>query len=238
MTTDTTTLPESVAIARPDSAAMARSADAALAMVQSFEVNDAATFELAADELKGIKARATKLDEQRKAITGPLDQAKAAVMALFKPPLQLLEQAEGILKGKMLTYQQEEQRKANEARIAAERAAQAERDRLAAEAAKLEAEGRAGEAVVQRAIAEMVVAPAPAVAEPPKVAGVATRTSVEFEVVDLLQLVQHIAKHPELLALVQADSVKLRAYVRGLGMACQLPGVRVFEKAGLSASRK
>jgi hypothetical protein len=232
MTTTTLTLQQ------PDQAAMARSADSALAMVEGFEVNDGATYELAAEELTGIKRRAAALDEQRKSITKPLDDAKKAVMDLFRGPLDLLTRAEGILKGKMLTYQQEEQRKANEARIAAERAAQAERDRLAAEAAKLEAAGRAGEAVVQRAVAEMIVAAAPAVAEAPKVAGVSTRTSVDFEVVDLLQLVQHIAKHPELINLVVEDSVKLRAYVRGLGMACQLPGVKVFEKATLSASRK
>lgn len=232
MTTTTLTLQQ------PDQAAMARTADSALAMVESFEVNDATTYELAADELTSIKRKAAQLDDQRKAITKPIDEAKKAVMDLFRGPLELLTKAEGILKGKMLTFQQEEQRKATEARLAAERAAQAERDRLAAEAAKLVAEGRQGEAVVKQAVAEMIVAAPVAVAEPVKVAGVSTRTTVDFEVVDLLQLVQHVAQHPELIGLIVTDSVKLRAYVRGLGTACQLPGVRVFEKASLSAARR
>jgi hypothetical protein len=240
MTTETiTAVPESVAIARPDSAAMARSADAALAMVESFEVCDAPTYDLAADELKAIKSRATALDEQRKAITKPLDEAKAAVMALFKPPLEVLTRAEGIIKTKMLGYQQEQQRIQREAQLQAEREAQAIRDEAARKAAALEAEGKAGEAAVQRQVSEMVVAAPPAVvAEAPKAAGVSVRSSVEFEVTDLLALVQHVAQHPELLALVTADSVKLRAYVKGLGTACKLPGVRVFEKASLAASRK
>lgn len=233
------TTANTITISRPDEAAMTRTAAAAMAMVESFEVNDATTFELAAEELQAIKKRATALDEQRKTITKPLDEAKAATMALFKPAIEVLTKAEGILKSKMLAWQQDEARKAAEARAEAERLAQAERDRIAAEAEKLEAEGKAGEAAVQRTVAEMIVAaPQVAVAEPPKVAGVSTRTSVDFEVIDLHALVCQVAKQPELISLLSIDSTKLRAYVRGLGMATKLDGVRVFEKATLSASRK
>ena len=237
-TTTTEPIPTDVKIQAPNAAALSKGASSALALVESFDVVDAATYEIGAEELKSIKAKAAQLEDQRKTITKPLDDAKKAVMDLFRGPLDVLTKAEGILKGKLLTYQQEEQRKVREAQLAAERAAQAERDRLAAEAAKLAAEGRAGEAMVKQQVAEMIVAAPPAIAEPPKVSGMSTRTSVEFEVVDLVQLVQHIAKHPELINLVAADSVKLRAYVKGLGMSTNLPGVRVFEKASLAASRK
>jgi hypothetical protein len=233
-----TTATDTVTIARPDQAALARTADSALSLVEGFEVTDAATYEIGAEELRGIKAKAAQLDTQRKAITKPLDEAKAAVMDLFRGPIDLLTRAEGILKGKLLAYQQEEQRKAREAQLQAERAAQAERDRLAAEAAALAAQGRAGEAMVKEQVASMIVAQPPAVQEAPKVSGLATRTTVEFEVVDLVQLVQHIAQHPELIGLIAADSVKLRAYVRGLGLSTNLPGVRVFEKASLSSARR
>ncbi|MGD9599953.1 MAG: hypothetical protein AB7P94_16945 [Steroidobacteraceae bacterium] len=227
-----------VTVQQPTAAALTRGADSALALVEAFEVTDDATFALGGEELQAIKRKATALEEQRKAITKPLDDAKKAVMDLFRGPAELLAKAEGILKGKLLGYQQEQQRKAAEQRRIAEQAAQAERDKIAAEAKRLEDEGRAGEAVVQRAIAEMVVAQPTTVAAAPKVAGLATRTSVEFEVVDLLQLVKHIAQHPELIGLLQADSVKLRSYVRGLGLDTNLPGVRVFEKASLAAARK
>jgi len=71
--------------------------------------------------------------------------------------------------------------------------------------------------------------------EKPKAAGISTSKKIEFEVVDLHALVKHIAAHPELIALVRQDDVKLRAYVKGLGLAAALPGVRVFEDRVMSA---
>ena len=53
--------------------------------------------------------------------------------------------------------------------------------------------------------------------------------------VDLAALIVYVAAHPDLISLVMTDSVKLRAYVRGLGMNTNLPGVRVFEKRSMSA---
>lgn len=236
-TETTTTIPASVAIAAPNAQALARGATAALALVNDFEISDAATFEIAADELKGIKSKAAQLDEQRKAITGPLDAAKKAVMDLFRGPTELLGQAEGILKGKMLTYQQAEQRKAEEARLQAERIAREQREKLEAEARELAAQGRTGEAAVKETVAQMVVAAPVAAPAPPAVNGISTSTTVDFEVTDLHALVKHIAAHPELINLITADGVKIRAYVRGLGMATNLPGVSVFQKQTL-ASRK
>ncbi|MFN8961466.1 MAG: hypothetical protein ACK5YV_07920, partial [Betaproteobacteria bacterium] len=179
MNDTTATIPASVAIAAPSSADLQRGAASALDLVQSFEVVDAATFEIAADELKAIKGKIDALNEKRLGITKPLDAAKAAVMALFKPPIALLEQAEGILKQKMLGWQREEQRKAEEERLARERAAQAERERLEAEAKALAAEGRTGEAAVKEQVAQMVVAPPAAVPAPPAVKGISTSTTVD-----------------------------------------------------------
>jgi hypothetical protein len=68
-----------------------------------------------------------------------------------------------------------------------------------------------------------------------KAKGTSVKVTVDYEVTSKLALVQHIAKHPELIDLVMEDSVKLRAYVRGLGLNTNLPGVRVFNKHGMSA---
>jgi len=223
-----------VTVHNPDQAYMARAAQSAIGLVEAFEIVDAASFELAADELRGIKRRAAELDEKRKAITKPLDDAKKAVMDLFRGPIELLTKAEGLLKGKMLDYQREEQRKANEARMLAEKAAQEERVRLRKEAEALAADGKHGEAALKEVVADMV-APVSTHVEAPKVAGLSTRTTVDFEVQDLHALVAHIAQRTELVGLIKTDDVKLRAYVRGLGMACKLPGVKVFEKETLAA---
>lgn len=232
----THTVPESVVIARPDQDAMQRGATSALAMVHAFEVVDDATYGLAADELTAIKRRASTLDEQRKAITKPLDDAKAAVMSLFRGPLDLLAQAESAIKSKMVGYTTEQRRIAEQARIEAERIAHAEREKLAREAAELAAQGRTGEAAFKEQVAQMVVAPPPAVAAPVKVKGISERKSVEHTVTDLHALIRHVAEHPELVDLLE-PTTKLRAYVRGLGMNCNLPGVAVRESTTVAARK-
>jgi hypothetical protein len=230
-------VPDSVVIARPDQDAMQRGATSALAMVQAFEVTDDATYGLAADELSAIKRKASQLDEQRKAITKPLDDAKAAVMALFRGPLELLSQAEGAIKSKMLAYSTEQRRIADAARMQAERAAQAERDRLAREAAELAAQGRTGEAAIKEQVAQMVVAPPAAVPAPVKAKGIAVRTTLDVRVTDLLALVQHVAKHPELIDMIEPAMPRLRAYGKGLGTRCNLPGVTVVEVESIAARK-
>jgi hypothetical protein len=127
------------------------------------------------------------------------------------------------------------------AAAAAELAAKAQREADAAAAAAAEqrqaevTQAAALDVAAIQNVAAVVVA-APMVDAPVKVAGVSTAKSVEFEVTNLHDLVKHIAGRPEMIALLKADEVKLRAYVRGLGMNANLPGVRVFEKKTLRAA--
>lgn len=264
MTTDSILAPIA-SLALPDSTALTGRAQQALAFIEAFQVDSPENFELAAEELQAIKARAGKLEDQRTAITKPLNQVLKAVNDLFRGPADLLARGEQILKTKMLGYQQEQQRIAAEAKRKADEAAAAERRRLEAEAAARQAEALAqqqaaeaakakgdeqaaqlAQAAAQRAqseaaavatTAQLVVA-APAAAPPPPVAkGISTSTTIDYEVVSLHALVQHVAAHPELINLLAADTVKLRAYVKGLGTGCNLPGVRVFEKQTMAARR-
>lgn len=220
----------------PTAASLGKNANAMLSMAQMFEITDDETFALAAEELRDIKAKKDSLTEQRLTITRPMDDAKKAVMALFAAPVDLLTTAESIFKTKMLAYSQEQERKAAEARLKAEQEAETARQKLAEEAAELQAQGRAGEALVKETVAQMVVA-APVVATVPVAKGISTKTTIDFEVDDMVKLVKHIAEHPELIGLVAVDTVKLRAYVRGLGANCNLPGVRVFNKQTIAARK-
>lgn len=247
----------------PDAADLSGRAQRALAFIREMTISSPDEYELAAEELRAIKARASKLEEQRTGITGPINKALKAINDLFRGPSELLGEAERTLKGKMLAWDQEQARIAAEARRAAEEAAAAERRRLAEEAAarrreaaeqaaaaeRARAEGDAQAAELARAAAQraqseaavaattaQLVTAAPVVAEAPaKTKGIATVATIQFEVVDLHALVKHVAERPELLALLTPDSVKLRAYVRGLGTACALPGVRVFEEKTMRA---
>lgn len=251
------------ALTLPDTAALTTRAQGALEFIESFAIVDQQSYELAAEELQAIKARSKRLEEQRTGITGPINTALKAINALFGGPKDLLDSAEAALKRKMLAYKNEQDRIAAEERRKAEEVASAERRRLETEAAQRQAEAKAqaeaaaaaqaagdmqaaalAAAAAQRAQAEanvaattaqvVVAAPVVAVAKP-AAKGISTSTKVDFEVTDLRELVKHIAEHPELLSLVVADSVRLRAYVRGLGLACKLPGVRVFETSTMAA---
>lgn len=250
------------ALAIPDSAALTGRAQQALAFIQSFSIDSVETYGLAADELRAIKVRANALEEQRTAITGPINKALKAVNDLFRGPAELLAQGERMLKSKMLGWDQEQERIAAEARRKAEELAATARRKLEEEAAQRQREAEAQAAVAAKATAagddqaaslataaaqrlqsesqaaattaQLVVAPVVTV-ERARATGISTSTKIDFQVTDLLLLVQHIAAHPELINLLKADDVKLRAYVKGVGTACALPGVRVFEDRVMSA---
>lgn len=264
------------ALTLPDAAGLTSRAQQALAFIEEFEVDSAETYALAGDELKAIKARANALEQQRTGITGPINSALRAINDLFRGPAGLLERAEAVLKGKMLTYQQQEEAKAEALRRQAEEAARIERQRLEAQALERQREAQAQAAAAaaaqaagdmqaaqlaaanaQRAqaeaqsaasVAQVLTAPVlPVVSAAPKVVGVSTSTRIDFDVTSLRLLVAYIVTgkvytegdpalaHPELLGLIKVDEVRLRAYVKGLGKACNLPGVRVFEQRGMSA---
>lgn len=118
---------------------------------------------------------------------------------------------------------------ARKAQADAEAAAQAQ---ALAQAATQRAQAQAAQAATA---AQIVTAPVVHIAPPPKAAGISTSSKLDFEVTNLLALVQHIAAHPELIALLRTDEVRLRGYVKGLGAACSLPGVRVVSMQTMSA---
>ncbi len=251
-------------------------AQRALANAADFTVDSDEMLEAAGDDLKAVKGLQKRVEEQRVSITGPLNQAVKAINELFRAPANYLAEAESKLKGSMIAYTQEQERKAEIARRAAEEVARRERDRLAeeqrqqeaaaraaaeaAEAAQIAAEvalaqgdaegaakaqeearqqAEASEQATAEAHAAMVTAAVvsmPVAAQAPaKVSGISTSKTMDYEVEDLHALVVHVAAHPELISLLMADSVKLRAQVRATGMNTKLPGVRVFEKRSMSA---
>lgn len=225
-------------------AAQEREAKAILEVAQSYVIDSPEMATAAAEELGSIKAKAKQLDELRKSMTRPLDEAKDRIMDLFRGPQDLLAKAETTIKGAISTWQAEERRKADEARRAAEEAARKERERLeaerkAAEEAAREAAAAGDEsaaaaaqahAVVLAAEAEVVEHLAPAVVEQPtKLAGIATRQDWYFEIVDEAAIPREF---------LVVDEKKVRAYVKAMKSDAKIPGVRVFAKDVISARAK
>ncbi len=75
-------------------------------------ISNQGDYDSASTILKAVKSRYKELDDQRKEITKPIDEAKKSVMNLFKQPLELLEKTESFLKRKMIDYTEEQERKA------------------------------------------------------------------------------------------------------------------------------
>jgi hypothetical protein len=75
----------------------------------SFEIVSDEYQDFAAQLLREVKAEWSAVEEERKKITKPLNEATKATNALFKPVLGALESAEQILKNKIAGYLQAKQ---------------------------------------------------------------------------------------------------------------------------------
>jgi colicin import membrane protein len=133
---------ETVAVSVPDGSALSGSAQRALDSANSMVIDSHEMYQIAGEDLANIKRRQKELEEQRTGIVKPLNEAVKRINDMFRAPMEFLTQAEGILKRRMLTYTEEQERKrrAEEAKLRAE----AER-RAAEERTRLEAQRRADE---------------------------------------------------------------------------------------------
>ena len=250
MTTDNILAPVA-ALTLPDQALLIGGAQRMLSFIDSYAIESNDDFGLAADELKTIKAKQKTLEDQRTRSRGRSTRRPKAVNDLFRGPAELLTRAEGAL-NKMLTWQRRVEAEAAEARRVAEEAARPARSGRGrgAQAGRggpgaggrgsKGAGGRqragsgnrrgGGPAGTRRGISRSVGR-----ADGHRGAGdqdrgaegqgISTSSRLDFEVTSLIELVQHVAKHPELIGLLQVDSVRLRAWRQGVGLACNLPGV-------------
>lgn len=173
----------------------------------------------ATDIVKAIKTRTKEIEDERTRLVKPFNEGVKNINARFKAMTAPLSDAEAELKSKMLAFQKDEERRANE------------------EAARLEAlrqesiakqEEQAADPTLDRPIAE----PLPVTAEPiasqhrPTTYGQTGAVSTikkqwAFELTDIQALA---AARPDL---VQVDTVKINQEIRGKGG--EIPGLRIFE---------
>lgn len=146
-------LPSEVRLGAPPAAEIS-GAEKALVFARQITVRDQREYELAASELKLVKARYDRLEEARKKMKGPILEAGRAVDRFFDAALEPLREAERVIKGTMLVHERAEAAKAEEARRKHEeevRAARLEAERKAREAReKAEAEARRAQEEAER----------------------------------------------------------------------------------------
>jgi phage-related minor tail protein len=193
--------------------------------------------------LKHIKTTAKRVYEK---FHPPVEAAHAAWKAakdlenFFMTPF---EEAERIIKRKVVAFQQEiEQRQREEAaRIEAQRA-QEERlrkEELQRQADAAAAKGKAEKAEALRAKAEEYVAPP--VFVPPVVSqasGTAFKKTWKAEVTDLPAFLKAVAEGRAPLGVISINESALNAYAKGVKGTMAVPGLRFFEATSLAVSTK
>lgn len=239
---------DTIQVAKPRKAELETSTKAFLTVAQAYKIDSPAMYSAAADDLKKIKAKAKELEEQRKALTQPLDAVKSGIMDLFRGATEYLDQAERTLKGAMLTYSQEQERIAAEKQRQAEAEAQAERDRLAAESAQKAQEAAeaaakgdmaAADAAQQEAAilqVQSVIAPAPVVSSgAQKLSGISMRDNWKAEVTDKLALVKYVLENPQYIDWLEVDMKPLNQMAKALKTNLSVPGVKAINDRTVSA---
>lgn len=207
---------------------------AVLAQAEGFEIVTQEHYVQSADLLKQIKSKQTALDDLRRSMTRPLDEAKSRIMDLFRPAAERLSQAEGTLKGAMIGFTREQERLRQEAERVAREAAEKEAEKLRRRAEKARAKGKDDKAEDLEEQAETV--PVPIVpSTSPAVSGVAFRTTWSAEVYDPKALVTACAEGRAPLALLQPNMVVLHQQARSLKKELNIPGVRAVSDEGVAA---
>lgn len=152
-------------------------------------------YEQAAEELQTIKSKYRELEAKRKELTQPLDQVKKRIMDLFRKPLDMLAEAEGIYKKTMIAYSDEQERKRKEQeeklRKEAEEKERREKEKLENKAKKAEEKGKPEKAEELRQQKDDVIIQAPILSEPEKPKGISYRDNWYAEVTDKSKLPIH-----------------------------------------------
>lgn len=249
------TLPAEFASVEPALAAI-RSGYREIATIKSPE-----QFSRAGDLLKAVKGALRQIEDQRVAITKPMNDALRATNAQAKTASAPFETAEREIKARMVEYtneqervRREEQRKAEEAaraereRLAklareAEEKARAEQERLRKEAEAAAAAGRAAEAAKLNARADRVEEKTAAkveelqVREASVVAPVIQREPPKVAGVSTREVwlfeVNDPTQVPRQYLIV--DESKIRKVVQALKGDAQIPGVRVYSERQIAA---
>jgi len=197
----------------------------------------------AQEVLKEIKTVAKRVYEKFHA---PVESAHAAWKAakdlenFFMGPF---EEAEAIIKRKVVTFQQEIERVQREEanRIEAKRLQEerVRKEELERQAKAAEAKGNAEKAKALRDNAEAYVAPVTFVPPPTaQASGTAFKKTWKAEVTDLPALLKSISEGRAPLGIVSINEGALNAYAKAVKGTMPVPGLKFFEESGMAVRTK
>lgn len=202
-----------------------------LTMAQAVQVTDGESYEQAGQLRVAIDRKRKGGEGVVELVCGPLYQRWKDFRTLLMAPVTTRVSALKVISDKRLTYEREEQRKADELRREQERLAKEEQDRLTRlaeqRAQRAEAKGDLDKAQEIRETVPQVSLPvvtAPVVA---KTKGVAKTTYWHATVTDLAALVTAVAAGEVPLEAVQANEAWLNKTASALKQSMKYSGVRV-----------
>lgn len=202
---------------------------------QSVQIATVDDYSNAGAMLQDVKNRVKQIDELRKSMTRPLDDAKAKIMAFFKPASDKLNDAATIISNTMLVWEDEQERIRQEAEQKAHKEARerTEEEQLAL-AAELEASGdkETAEAIIS---APVEVAPVKIQSTVPRTAQAFSRETWSGEVTDLMALVKAIAEGKAPLNLVMANQTAINGLARSLKRSMNYPGIRAISSKTMAS---
>lgn len=208
--------------------------DPVIAEAQSLVVDSQEAYEHAATFLRGCKALQKEINDETSEAVRKAHEAHKAMTALRAKHLKPLEEAEKVVKRKMGSFVEEQERAAREAkRLAEAEARKIAEEQAIREAEELEARGMP-EAAEERVSAPIIL---PAVKEAPKpvAEGTSSRKRFSAKVVSLETLVKAAAEGRIPAGLVIANQSALDSLARSLGESFSIPGVEIQAETVISA---
>jgi hypothetical protein len=210
---------------QPEQQLIVKKAEDISTKLSTFKITTQEEYNISGEHLKSIKSAYKQIEDLRLSMTRPLDDSKARIMDFFRIPLNVLTNAEGVLKKGILMYQraQEAIRIEQEKKLQAE--AEKKRQEALEKAEKARAEGKDAKAEKYEDKANNIIAPtlAPTIQ---KVSGVSTKMIWKFEVIDETLIPREY---------LTPDLVKIGKVVRATGNTLPIPGIRIFPEETISA---
>lgn len=209
-----------------------------ITFVREYEITDNDTAVLAATMRKEVVQAIKTRTDSRMAITRIFDKGKAEVMSLFKPGIDMLEEAKKTWTDKIRSWddRQETIRKEQErlAREAHEKEQQEMRE--AAEKARQEAEESKSQEDKERleaqaeALDDTATTMTAPILAPQKTAGMSYRDNWKGDVDDMSLLLKAIVEGKAPITLVQPDSKAINQIAKATKGKQDIPGVRFFNE--------
>jgi len=202
---------------------------------QALTIKSQDSYDKANDFLKAIKGLQGQVKDTFKDIIAKAFAAHKEAKAQETRHLEPLLKAETLVKNKMLTFAQEQERLRQEAERKLQAEAEKKRQEALAKAEKAREEGKEAKAEKYEDKAAAVVAPQLAPSFDKGSAVITKRWHAE--VTDLMALVKAIAAGQAPIILVEANMVVLNAQARSLKENMAFPGVKAVGEEDLSTRR-